>query len=173
MNPELNNLINILSTFSDSGALDCIKIDHYSWPEDSIYRYFEKELINKHLIKEVEIAVENEFLRWDNAAPKKFVVNGLGWMRIDGNIPVHDACCDSHKFENLAIETLRALVQRNSDLDIIDVLHKAKHLLQTAKEEDDILLKQIYERIIYELNECSLKEFSELKRAVLCGGNRA
>lgn len=173
MNPELNNLIKTLSTFSDNGALDCIKIDHYSWPEDSIYRYFEKEFINKHLIKEVEIAVENEFLRWDSATAKKFVIDGLRWMRIDGNIPVHDACCDSHNFENLAIKTLKSLVQRYYDLEIIDILYKAKHLLQTAKQEENVLLKQIYERIIYELNECSLKEFAELKYAVLNGDHKS
>lgn len=166
MNPELNDLIKILSTFSDIEALDCIKIDHYSWSKYSIYRYFEKEFINKHLIREVEIAVENEFLRWDSATAKKFVINGLGWMRIDGNIPVHNAYKDTREFENLAIEILKSLIQKNYDMGIIDILHMAKHLLQTAEQENNVSAKQIYERIVYELSNCSLTEFDDLKNEI-------
>ena len=86
-------------------------------------------------------------------------------MCCDKNIPSSDAWEDVHAFENNAIMSLRSLIQDNSDLEITDLVRNVNFLLQEAKTQEDIRLAQIYERIIHELNECSLREFNDLKRA--------
>lgn len=172
MNLELNNLIKSLSIFSDKVATDCLKIDHYSWPEDSIYRYFEKEFINNRLIREAEIAVENEFLRWNDEASKRFMIEGLGLIHLDRNIPSSKAWGDVHTFERAAIGYLQSLIRDNLDSNIVNIVNKAELHLQEARNKDDIRLTQIYERILYELNECSLREFNELKKTIFGDDNK-
>lgn len=145
---------------------DCVKIEHYSWHEESPFRYLDKQFLNEHLMRSVEIAVENEFLSWDNEASKRFMIKCFGMMRYDENIPPHTAWTDDAAFKKAAIETLKTLIRENESSEIIDIVRKAEQHLVNAGQKGDVLLAQIYERILYELNECSLKEFNALKRNV-------
>ncbi len=169
MNSELNNFIKSHFSLFEDNPVNQIKIDHYSWSEKSIYRYYDKQLINRRLIRQVEIAVENEFLKWDNEESKRFMIDGLSLMRCDRNIPSSDAWEDANALENAAIKSLQSLIQENVDLDIMSAVCEVECQLQEAKTQEDIRLVQIYERILYELNECSMREFNELKMATLGG----
>lgn len=169
MTYEVKNIIKQYFCLPDDMQIDKIKIDHYSWSDNSLYRYFDKQLINMRLIRQVEIAVENEFLRWDDDYSKQIMIEGLGLIRCDRNIPSNDAWEDTNAFENAAIKSLQSLIQENDDLDILGAVRKSEYQLQEAKKREEVRLAQIYERILYELNECSLREFNELKRATLIG----
>lgn len=171
MYSELDNVIKNYFNLFEVKPINQIKIDHYSWSDNSVYRYFEKELINKHLIRQVEIAIENEFIRWDDEYSKQMIIEGLGLMRCDKNIPSCDAWEDVHTFESVAIKSLKAFIKNNKDLDIIGVVHKAESQLIGANIQGNIQKVQICERILYELNESSLREFAELKKATLDGDN--
>lgn len=147
--------------------IDRIKIDHYSWPENSIYRYLTKEVINNEIMRQVEIVVENEFLRWDDEYSKCFMIEGLSLIRRDKDLPISDAWEDIHTFESVAIKSLQEIIKDHSDMEITDIIYNVECQLQEAKKLNKIQLMQIYERILYELNECSLREFYELKKATL------
>ncbi len=149
--------------------VDCVKIDHYSWHEDSPFRYLDKKLLNKEFMKWVTIAVENEFLHWDSEYAKNAMIRGLGMVRNDEIIPPHAAWEDDSAFDDAAIEALKSLVRENESLEITDIVRKAEQNLQNANSKGDTRLAQIYERILYELNECSLKEFYALKSVVADG----
>lgn len=149
--------------------VDCIKIDHYSWHEDSPFRYLDKKLLIEDFMRKAAIAVENEFLHWDSEYAKKATIGNLGMIRNDENIPPHTDWDDDSAFDNVAIDTLKALIRENETSEITDILRKAERLLQEFNQKGDTRLAQICERILYELNECSLKEFYALKRAVAEG----
>ena len=117
----------------------------------------------------MEIAVENEFLRWDDDYSKQIMIEGLGLMRCDKNIPSSDAWENVRTFETVAIKSLQSLIQENGDLDIVDAVCKVGCQLKEAKKRGDVQFAQIYERILYELNECSMREFNELKRTTFGG----
>lgn len=141
-------------------------IDHSSWCVNSIFRHVSKQNIRNLINKQIEIVLENEFLRWDEEFAKKTIVDLLATFNYDKGIPAHSEWKDDIEFENKAINALKSIICDTSNSEISNIIHTVENLIKESKNANDVKCTQIYERILYELNECSFKEFSALKALI-------
>ncbi|MDE7430305.1 MAG: hypothetical protein K2N34_00060, partial [Lachnospiraceae bacterium] len=163
---ELTSGTHILIEKQHWDEIGHITIDHYSWCVNSIYRHVSKRDILNIINKQIEIVLENEFLRWDDEFAKKTIVDLLAVFNYDKEIPAHSEWKDDIEFENKAINVLRSILCDTSNSEISNIIHTVENLIKESKNTNDIKCTQIYERILYELNECSFKEFSALKASI-------
>lgn len=145
---------------------DTLKIDHYSWTKDFVYRYFDKEYINGEIEREIKLLMGNEALCVDSDCLQKVLLKLMKSVPYDGNIPSYSEWDDKKKFEQKALETLVKIVAAPDVSTIADALNEVQKKLREAKLFEDKKCAQIYERLYYELTECSVKEFNALKREV-------
>lgn len=153
--------------FDGKPKRNAIKLDHYSWPEDSPYRNYEKEYVNSTIENTIETLIENEFFRWDTEYSKKALRKLIKTVRYDGNLPSCSEWENVVEFERLALYELVKIVKCKEISSVVDALDEVKKKLCEAKLFEDAKNEQLYERLHYELTECSIKEFEALKREVI------
>lgn len=143
-----------------------IKIDHRSWVKGSVYGHIDAEKLNEVLVGYIFMCAENEFLRWSDEDAKKAIERALSIMRYSESIPAHTEWADNAEFEEFALSRLIEIIKSDENLNILEVLQRAEALNTEAELSENKKLVQIYERIIYELTECSLKDFESLKEEI-------
>lgn len=163
---ELTSGAHILIEKQQWDEIGHVTIDHSSWCVNSIFRHVSKQNIRNLINKQIEIVLENEFLRWDEEFAKKTIVDLLATFNYDKGIPAHSEWKDDIEFENKAINALKSIICDTSNSEISNIIHTVENLIKESKNANDVKCTQIYERILYELNECSFKEFSALKALI-------
>lgn len=150
--------------FSGKAKNNTIKIDHYSWSEHSAYRFFDKEYVNEEIERSMESLIENELFRWDADYSKKALRKLIGLVHYDAELPSCSEWEDKKQFEQKALETLVKIVKSTGVLNVDDALNEVQKKLREAKLFENKKDIQVYERLEYELTECSVKEFNALKQ---------
>ena len=140
-----------------------IKLNHYSWTEESPYRNYEKEYVNQTIENTKQILIENEFFRWDTEYSIKAIRKLIKIVRYDDNLPSNSEWDDKGEFERLALFELVKIVKSAWIVNVEDALKEVQKKLREAKLFENKRNTQIYERLQYELRECSIKEFEALK----------
>ncbi len=163
---ELESGAHILIEKQHWDEIGHIKIDHYSWCVNSIYRHINKQDLLNIINKQIDILVENEFLRWSDDFAKNAIINLIAVLNYDNAIPAHSEWKDDIEFENKAIDVLKSILCDNFDYEINNIIHMVEDLIKESKNTNDTKYMQIYERILYELNECSFKEYTALKASI-------
>lgn len=158
--------VNLIVDKNEWDEVGKIKIDHYSWDKDSIYRHFNKKYINNKIIEQITVIAENEFLRWTDEYAKNSIMQLIKFIHFDSNIPEHPAWEDDTTFEKIALQLLIEILKSDKYLNLIEASNKTNLLKEEAERSGDAKKVQVYERIAYELKQCSLNEFTELKKAI-------
>ncbi|MDE6442773.1 MAG: hypothetical protein K2L12_08500 [Clostridia bacterium] len=152
--------------FKDKSKTDKIKLDHYSWSESSVYRYYEKDFINKEIEDAMGFIINNPLFNWDMEPAKKAIRKLLKIVHYGDNLPSCSEWKDKKAFEREALENLVSLLKNSRNANILQVLDFVQNKLREAKLFENKKDAQLYERLKYELTECTLKEFEDLKKAV-------
>lgn len=143
-----------------------IKIDHRTWAKESVYRHIDSETLNEIIVGYIFVCAENEFLRWSDEDAKKAIERALSIMRYSESIPAHTEWTDNAESEEYALSRLIEIINSDENLNILEVLKRTEVLKTEAELSANKKRVQVYERIIYELTECSLKEFESLKAEI-------
>ena len=152
--------------FKDRPKKDEIKLDHYSWSESSVYRFYDKEFVNKEIEDAMGFMINNPLFNWDMEPAKKAIRKLLKIVHYDDNLPSWSEWKDKNEFEREALGNLVGLLKNSKTANILQVLDFVQNKLREAKLFENKKDAQLYERIKYELTECTLKEFEDLKKAV-------
>lgn len=152
--------------FKDKPKKDEIKLDHYSWSENSVYRFYEKEFVNKEIEDTICMLVKNELFRSDMDFCKRSLRLLIKNLHYEDKLPSCSEWEDKNELERKALEILVKLLKNSKDANILQVLDFVRNKLREAKLFENKKDAQLYERIKYELTECTLKEFESLKKAV-------
>lgn len=158
-NPEFRDAI-----FYGKPKTNAIKIHHYSWLENSVYRYYDKAYVNNEIENSILILIENEFFKWDEKYIKDALRKSIKIVPYDGELPSCSEWEDKSEFEQKALEALLQIVKSETILNIVEALNAVQKKLCQAKLFENKKDVQIYERLKYELTECSIKEFEALKQ---------
>ena len=165
---EKNNVVKTDGEFIDF-LLDgkpknkTVKLNHYSWNEESPYRYYEKEYVNQKIEDAIQIIVENEFFRRETEYSKKTLCKLIKTVRYDNDLPSCSEWENVAEFESIALFELVKIVKNIVYASLVDALKEVQKKLREAKLFENKKDIQIYERLQYELTECSIKEFEALK----------
>lgn len=142
-----------------------IKIDHYSWPEKSPYRMYEKDQCNELIKQKIE--------EYSKLPQTKELRHGLrilvtSVMRFDpDNLPEHPSWEDDREFEKEALDALFAIIKTDREITQENALKSAREARAKAGNSKDKKRKEIYDRIVFELTEACEREFNALKQEVL------
>lgn len=138
-----------------------INIDHCSWPENSIYRAFDRKTYNEHcrqLIEECKASPDYERMRVVRILLKSAVI-------ITEDAPAHPSW-DDNEFEKAAMDALFEIMRTDSGIEREDALKAAKKARAEARAAKDKRRKEIYDRIVFELTEADARQFEGLKKEV-------
>lgn len=139
-----------------------IRIDHYSWPEKSSYRFYEKEYYNK--LCQLKLA-EIMLLKEDFDLKCNFLRIIVGSMRVDpDNLPEHTSWDDYGEFEKEALKALFEIVKTDRKITQEDALKLARKARDKARTSKNKKRKEIYDRIVFELVSAIENEFDDLKK---------
>lgn len=133
----------------------CIKIEHYSWNANSIYRYFDKSELTSKIEKMSDRVTE------DPAVQKSMRILIKSVCADSDDMP-ESPSWDYWAFQDAAVNALSALVKKPTDRRS-DVLKRARYRLENAIGRD----REIYTRIIYEVKMSDDREFDGLKEYLL------
>lgn len=82
-------------------------------------------------------------------------------------IPSHDSWVDEDLFIEVVISSIEKLMRSNPKMGLRGAVKKAETYLEALKQSEDFKMMQVYERLVFELQNTSEHVYTQLKKRLL------